>query len=518
MVYTFNSISDFVSRNYDEDAQLGLVEGGHLKIDGIDYYFDYDHGGFIKSSETRQSFFAAAAHRVRKLAIDHTAASTAEFLNKKLARAIILAKQAQQDNVAQAIADETYAGMTGGTVGVNDDDSHLGAVGGAPPPNKPLPPAPANRGGPPPTLPKPSAPADRGGPPPTLPKPSAPAHRGGPPPTLPKPSATAQMGGLTIAEPQPEGQALAVRRRANARSRSVRLVHGREHTLSIMPPTEEQNNPPPAPANKKLAYISFDFDKTLTEVHTWNKPNHPTEPGLGYSRKSIVKHPELFKPAEVPLHNANGMAGLIFDLAKHDITVVILSMQNEDTIFQVLRANKYYQQILKFHGINFFIFGRNFLQANHCGSSKVMGLKHLFGDKVSGIHFDDDDREKTGFENAGILFQKVSKEEGVGLGGIKRRELEYVLEHGTPAEQEQRLPKIFQGVQEIGKQFSTVEYYQLSDAQKVKYRYSSDECNGSYPILTDNGGTLANMPRNSIDISYFTQTALSRLIKRVPVK
>ncbi|MBS7696053.1 MULTISPECIES: hypothetical protein [unclassified Chelatococcus] len=163
-----------------------------------------------------------------------------------------------------------------------------------------------------------------------------------------------------------------------------------------------------------LGFVSFDFDLTVTRLHTWTD--------CGIDAPLLEGDPRL---GLVAFQNGPLLIGLVRALCGNGLAVCITSRQYAQTIFHSLKANPGGDTLIAdFHGSRFFIFGRESV-----GISKARTLADAFGTNVGGLHFDDDPQERQGlFENhhfclmeAGTSFS-LDNTGGLmrGLGAIPR--------------------------------------------------------------------------------------------------
>lgn len=156
---------------------------------------------------------------------------------------------------------------------------------------------------------------------------------------------------------------------------------------------------------KALAWVSFDYDLTITSSHTWKD--------LKATKKDEASRQ---KAAAAKLINPRLLANLIEFICSRGIVFCITTLQFEGNVVAGMRAHPPIAAALdKYMGTLFFIIDRDEVKIN--GNKKSVALHKRFctSEKFTGIHFDDDDREQAEFAAYHIHFQPMTP--GAGFQG-----------------------------------------------------------------------------------------------------
>lgn len=168
---------------------------------------------------------------------------------------------------------------------------------------------------------------------------------------------------------------------------------------------------------KALAWVSFDYDLTITCSHTWKD--------LKATKKDEASRQ---KAAMATLINPTLLANIIEFFCSRGIVFCITTLQFEQNVVAGMRAHAPIAAALeKYMGTLFFIIDRDEVKIN--GNKKSVALHKRFGtsDKFTGMHFDDDGREEAEFAAYHIHFQTMTPGAGFNstmtsslCSGIKR--------------------------------------------------------------------------------------------------
>lgn len=153
---------------------------------------------------------------------------------------------------------------------------------------------------------------------------------------------------------------------------------------------------------KAIGWISFDYDLTMTSCHTWNE--------LKATKKDEASRQ---KAATATLINPMLFARLIEFFCSRKMIFCITTLQHSQNVLAGMRAHyKIGEALDKYMGTFFFIIDREEIKMH--GNKKTVALHKRFGssEKFSGMHFDDDDREKAAFDAYNIHFQSMTPRAG----------------------------------------------------------------------------------------------------------
>ena len=169
--------------------------------------------------------------------------------------------------------------------------------------------------------------------------------------------------------------------------------------------------------DKALCWISFDFDLTVTTVHTWKalKLTKVTDANITAAGSGIIllSHPIL-------------LAKLIKFICEQDMLFCFTTMQHRQIVEAGLKAHPMVASVMsRYGGTHFFIVDRT--QVHHHGNKKSQALKTCLQvtDKFSGMHFDDDAREASDFAALGMGFQHMT--EGTGFAATMNSSLSQAI-------------------------------------------------------------------------------------------
>lgn len=154
---------------------------------------------------------------------------------------------------------------------------------------------------------------------------------------------------------------------------------------------------------KALCWLSFDFDNTLTTVHTWKDLKLTTSSAANVTKAGS---------GLITLSDGLLLAKLIDYVCSRGMIFCITTMQNGPIVRAGMMANPRVKDVMTRHeGTRFFIIDRTVVRG---ASGKAPALRKLLKvtSEYSGIHFDDDPREATQFSAMGISFQEMTEKTG----------------------------------------------------------------------------------------------------------
>lgn len=154
---------------------------------------------------------------------------------------------------------------------------------------------------------------------------------------------------------------------------------------------------------KALCWLSFDFDLTLTSVHTWN------ELGIRNSHENNI---EMAGSGAVTLCNSLLLRNVIEFVCERGMIFCITTMQHGAIVRAAMVADPLINAVIEqYEGTQFFIIDRDQVRA-FGGKAFTQRSALNVMKRFSGIHFDDDNREIDKFDLMNISFQEMPERTG----------------------------------------------------------------------------------------------------------